>query len=92
MTAFQFISGHLELEFYSEEFSIAKPRVMTQAKGRPSLPVDLHLNNNITVYGGEYKGCHGVYKGGDKTMAKIQLEAKLMTSEVWVAREHVWDK
>ena len=50
------------------------------------------MNNDIVVYGGEYKGCHGVYKDGNEAKVKVQLEAKIEASEVWIAREYVWDK
>ena len=53
---------------------------------------DPHMNNDVVVYGGEYKGCRGVYKDGNEAMVRVQLEAKLIAGEVWIPREYVWDK
>ena len=53
---------------------------------------DPHMNNDVVVYGGEYKGCQGVYKGRNGAMVRVQLEAKLIAGEVWIAHEHIWDK
>ena len=50
------------------------------------------MNNDVVVYGGEYKGCRGVYKDGNEAMVRVQLEAKLIAGEVWIPREYVWDK
>ena len=50
------------------------------------------MNNDIVVYGGEYKGYQGVYKGGNEAMVRVQLEAKLIAGEVWIPRKYVWDK
>ena len=50
------------------------------------------MNNDIVVYGGEYKGCQGVYKGGNEAMVRVQLEVKLIAGEVWIPHKYVWDK
>ena len=90
LLASKFTCGHLELEFHSEEFAMAKPCMLSQAKQR--YIQDPHLHNEVVVYGGEYKGCHGVYKDGNEAKVKVQLEAKITASEVWIAHEYVWDK
>ena len=50
------------------------------------------MNNDVIIYGREYKGCLGVYKAGNETMVRVQLDAKLIIGEVWISREYVWDK